>query len=288
VTPSLTLAVLSHQRPEEVAGALRSAESEGFEEAVVLDSGSWPPLPEPPFGRRLRTETNVGIADGRNRLAAEARGDVIVFLDDDARLRPGAADVVRRAFQEDPGLGALAFRIERSEGPIALEQPFRRGTRHSRSFPATRVECGYVIGAAFAVRRAAFLEVGGADVRIGYGSDEIDLSLRLVGAGWRIVYEPAARALHQPSQRGRFHTAMGPAAAVHNRLLMARAHYPVPIVAIHGAAWIGMTLRQALTVRGLRDWWRGLGAGLRRPVEHRRMSPGTMLRTHRLGGRVLF
>jgi GT2 family glycosyltransferase len=288
VDPTLTLAVLSHQRQHEVDGALRSADDEGFDEIVVLDSGSWPPLPEPESGRLLRSESNVGIAEGRNRLAEAATSDVLLFLDDDARLLPGAAMIARRAFGEDPRLGALAFRIERPEGPIALEQPFRRGSRHARSFPDRRVECGYVIGAAFAVRRAAFQEVGGADPRIGYGSDEIDLSLRLVGARWRIMYEPAARALHRPSPRGRFASTMVPAAAVHNRLLMARANFPAPVAAIHSAFWIAMTARQALATGGLGSWWRGLGAGLRRPVERRAMSLPTLLRTHRIGGRVLY
>jgi GT2 family glycosyltransferase len=286
--PSLTLSVLSHQRPDEVVGALRSAEGEGFDEIVVFDSGSRPPLPRPESGLLLRSETNIGIAEGRNRLAAKSSGDAVLFLDDDARLLPGAAATVRRAFGEDERLGAVAFRIERPEGPIALEQPFRRGTRHARSFPDSRVECGYVIGAAFAVRRRAFLEVGGADPRIGYGSDEIDLSMRLVGAGWRIVYEPGARALHRPSPRGRFDPGMGPAAAVHNRLLMARANLPAPVAAIHAALWIAMTARQAQAVGCLRTWRRGLGAGLRLPVEHRRMSVGIMLHAHRLGGRVLY
>jgi hypothetical protein len=49
-----------------------------------------------------------------------------------------------------------------------------------------------------------------------------------------------------------------------------------------------MTAREAQAVGGLSRWWRGLGAGLRRPVERRPMSVATMLRTHRLGGRVLY
>lgn len=286
--PTLTLAVLSHQRPHEVDGALRSVQGEGFDELLLLDSGSQPPLAQPDGARLLRTESNVGIAEGRTQLAEAATGDVLIFLDDDARLCPGAAAIVRQAFAAERDLGAMAFRIERPDGPIALEQPFRRGTRQARSFPQSRVECGYVIGATFAVRRRAYREVGGADPRIGYGSDEIDLSLRLVTAGWRIVYEPAARSIHRPSPRGRFDPSLGPAAAVHNRLLMARANLPAPVAAIHAGFWIAMTAREAQAVGGLPRWWRGLGAGLRRPVDRRAMSLGTMIRTHRLGGRVFY
>ena len=49
-----------------------------------------------------------------------------------------------------------------------------------------------------------------------------------------------------------------------------------------------MTARQAQGCGGLSQWWQGLGAGLRRPVERRAMSARTMLRMHRLGGRVLY
>ena len=81
---------------------------------------------------------------------------------------------------------------------------------------------------------------------------------------------------------------IGPAAAMHNRLLMARAHLPAPIAAIHAAMWMAMTAREAQAIGGLGAWWRGLGAGLRRPVERRPMSLGTLVRMHRLGGRVLY
>ena len=92
---------------------------------------------------------------------------------------PRSSAIVKETFAAEPDLGALAFRIERPDGPIMREQPFRLGTHYARSFPLHRVDCGYVIGATFAVRRSAYEEVGGADPRITYGSDEIDLSLRL-------------------------------------------------------------------------------------------------------------
>jgi GT2 family glycosyltransferase len=282
---TLGLCIISHARPAEVREAVASAKAEDFDEIVVLDSASDPPLVGLPGARTVRSEFNLGCGGGRNGLAAECDCDILVFLDDDAIVRRGVAASLRQAFSEDPGLGAVAMRIERSDGTVqAIEQPFRLGC----PVPKSSADCTYFIGAGFAVRRDAYRAIGGSDERLFYGSDDIDLAFRLQHGGWRIRYEPGAVVEHRPSPRGRMRSAEMTAHHFGNRVIVARTYLPWPIAAVHVLAWIGLTGREALGTRDLGTWWHGLGRGLRERVERRPLPVRELLRIHRLGGRILY
>jgi GT2 family glycosyltransferase len=282
---TIALCVFSYSRPREVVEAIASAADEPFDERLLLDQGATPPLPVPEGVRGLRYERNLGISGARNALAAAATTDLLFFLDDDAVIRPGTVDAVRAAFASDPGLGAVATRIERPDGRVvSYELPFPRGTRP----PEVATPCAYFIGAGFAIRRDAYHSVGGSDDRLVYGADEIALALRLVTAGWRIRFVPEARVEHRPSPAGRLTSKSRAGVHLHNRTLMARTSLPAPLAAVHLAIWAGVTLNESRAVGGVGEWWRWLGRGLKAPVERRPMSWRTAIAAQRLGGRILF
>ncbi len=59
---------------------------------------------------RAVRETRQGLSRARNRAIAEARGDLLIFIDDDVRLQSGWLDAYRRAF-DDPQLLAAGGRV---------------------------------------------------------------------------------------------------------------------------------------------------------------------------------
>src|SRR5438094_7641420 len=58
-----------------------------------------------PQVRLVETGANLGFAAGANRGAEAARGDVLVFLNPDARLQPGALATLVEALARAPGAG---------------------------------------------------------------------------------------------------------------------------------------------------------------------------------------
>src|SRR5438094_4278998 len=58
-----------------------------------------------PQVRLVETGANLGFAAGANRGAEAARGDVLVFLNPDARLQPGALATLVEALTRAPGAG---------------------------------------------------------------------------------------------------------------------------------------------------------------------------------------
>jgi len=179
---TVSLCILVHDRPAELAEALRSGDDQPWDEVVVLDMASDPAVQPRPGVRWLRSDSNVGVTAGRNRLAEEATGDILVFLDDDAVFVTPVVERLRRAFGADETLGAVAFRIRRAAGAaVSLEHPFRGpGPESAR---ATASECTYFVGCGYAMRRHAHHTAGGYDDRFFYSTEEVDLSFRLLRDG---------------------------------------------------------------------------------------------------------
>lgn len=203
-----------------------------------------------------RSDTNLGVPGGRNLLAAGARGEVLVFIDDDAVATPGLCDGLRRRFAADPELGVVALRIDdpKTGEPRSHEFPDRRKHMVDLLFQPT-----YFVGAGCAVRRQAFFAAGGFDASLFYSLEELDLSFRLAAHGARFLYDPELRVVH--------HAVGGGADGwleriVANRWRVPVRHLPAPMAASHVLLWSGLLLWRALRHGKLAAWWAGLCSGV--------------------------
>lgn len=117
-TPYVSIVIPVHNQTHLVQKLLRSIFDEampaGSFEIIITDDGSQPPVPvETPAMhagtafRLIRHETSKGAAAARNTAAAEARGEVLFFLDADTILEPGSLKRVHDRFHADPQLGAV-------------------------------------------------------------------------------------------------------------------------------------------------------------------------------------
>lgn len=281
--PTLALCVICHDRPDEFRTALASAR--GFDEVVVLDMASEPPLEPEPGAIWLREDTNSGVAAGRNRQAEAATADVLVFLDDDASfVSPDPAGAIRACFAAHEGVAGLAFRVVRADGrTVKGEYPFRG---HADDAGSPR-PCAYFLGCGAAVRRDAFLAAGGFDDRYLYSTEELDLAFALARAGGTFFYAPEVVVEHRPSPRGRSLDPEVPALRLRNRFLLVRRYLPAPIAIVHGGAWAARTFVESVRAGQIRPWLRAW-RGLREPVVRTPLDRRTLVELHRLGGRVLW
>jgi GT2 family glycosyltransferase len=207
--PPLTVGVSTKDRPDALVRCLRSLRLLGglLAETVVVDDGSDPPVESlaraalgadlPPGVRFLRNERSRSLAAARNRIAREARTPWLLNLDDDAFIvAREAVDQAVRVLESDPRVAAVAFAQCDDTGTpfVAAAQP-----------APVEYPC-YVptfVGYAHLLRRDAFLAAGGFRERIGINGEEKALSLRLLDAGWRVVYLPSARVGHVAARAGR-------------------------------------------------------------------------------------
>ena len=141
---------------------------------------------------RYVLETRRGLSYARNTAIAAARGELLVFTDDDVRPNPDWLDEIYREFARDPRLGLLGGRVLLAhEGLLKVSyQPSVE--RQEFAFPASG---SFVIGANMAFRREVFQRVGPFDIRLGAGqffagAEEVDLFYRAMKAGYRQLYAP--------------------------------------------------------------------------------------------------
>lgn len=152
-----------------------------------------------------------------NRAVEQAKGDVVVLLNDDVEVvEPGwLSALVTMATQ--PKVGAVGALLEYPDGRIQhagvivgahgwgpwhvmmgwrVKQPTDyQGIAHFQR------NCLAVTGACLAIRRELFREMGGLDdANLAVGFSDVDLCLRLHRAGFRNVYAPQARLIHKEGQ----------------------------------------------------------------------------------------
>jgi GT2 family glycosyltransferase len=280
---TVALCVITHERPTELRYALESAEDDTWDEIVVLDMASDPPIATPPGARLLRLETNVGAPAGRNRIAEAVTSDIMVFVDDDAVLKTEAAEAVRRHFALDDRLALIAFKVVRSGGDIlSSEFPFRGPVCD----PDLARPCAYFLAGGYASRRTAVEDAGGYDERFLIYSEELDLSYRLLARGWKLWYEPTISVEHRPSAFGR--SVSRPSQYIQNRWITMRRFLPWPLLALHMAIWSAITGVQAARAGGISQWARGWLVGIRTPVERHPLKLRQLREIHRIGGRVIW
>ena len=124
----------------------------------------------------------------------------VAFSDDDSWWAPGALSRAAELLDRHPRLAVLAARV--LVGPDERLDPVCREMAHSPLPSAPDLPGPSVLGfiaCGAVVRRAAFLEVGGFDIRLGVGGEEELLSVDLAARGWGLAYVEEVVAHHHPS-----------------------------------------------------------------------------------------
>jgi GT2 family glycosyltransferase len=237
----LTVGVCSRNRPESLARCLGSLGMIGgvVDRVFVYDDGSAEPLEPrvremlgedlPPRVTFVRSDTSDGLSVGRNYVARQAATPFVMNLDDDAVLVTGAAvEDALATLGRDGEVAAVAFAQSDAEGT-----PWPAGAQ-----PAPVDYACYVpsfIGYAHVLRREAFLAAGGFREGMRMHGEEKDLCMRLMEAGWRVVYLPRARVAHLADPAGRnqadylFFT-------IRNDVLGGVYNEPLPVLAVSAPA----------------------------------------------------
>lgn len=220
---SRTSAVVVHYGPwSTTERTLASLSGQRIAEVLVVDNGALPPPLSLGSARvsLLSPGRNLGYGAACNLGARSSSGDFLLFLNNDVELSTGAADLLGGVLESDPSIAAAAPRLFRPDGRplrsigraptprrVLFENlflprllpgiPFFHG-HHTALVPHGRSrDVETVLGAAVLVRRSAFERVGGFDEGYFFYAEESDLFERLRRGGWRVRFEPAARAVHR-------------------------------------------------------------------------------------------
>ncbi len=176
-------------------------------EIVVVDDGStdgtgaWLAAeaqgPAAPPLRVVSPGVNVGRARARNLGARAARGQWIVFIDDDIVAPPGLLAAHLALLEQYPGDGTIGHAVTE---PALVDAPHLHylDTRGAARLGPGPAPGRYFVTQNAAVPRSAFLAVGGFDEAYrGYGFEDMEVAFRLEDrAGVRFHCLPAPVPVH--------------------------------------------------------------------------------------------
>jgi GT2 family glycosyltransferase len=181
-----------------------------LDEVLVVDNGGGGSEIEEARGREgvrvVSPAENLGFAAGANLGSQEAGGDVLVFLNPDTVVAPGALRHLEQRL-EDPRIAIAMARLRLLDEPELLNSAGTEvhvtgiGWAAGYGRPVETVselrDVAAPSGAAMAVRAETFRELGGFADELFMYLEDLELGWRARLAGYRVVIDPAADVFHQ-------------------------------------------------------------------------------------------
>jgi GT2 family glycosyltransferase len=270
-TPLVSFILATHNRRAAVLNTLGilhgPAAGKNSSEILVVDNagtdGTAQAVARDFPGVRLFAQTVNRGPCAKNIAIAQARGQYLVFLDDDSYPDPGSIDKMIEQFAADPLLGAAIFAVRLPSGACECS-----------AYPEVFAGCG--VG----LRAAAIAQVGGLPDDFFMAAEEYDLALRLLDGGWRIRRFEELSVTHLKTPQARF-----PARIlrldVRNNLTLIGRYFPDEWVLPFARDW-SRRYRMLAQVHGrLPAYCAGFAAGLARMTrgENRRPVSGATFET---------
>jgi GT2 family glycosyltransferase len=222
--PGVDIVIVSHETREDLLTCLASifeSSPRGLGRVFVVDNASTDGSPQAVAARWPSVDLtvldrNLGFGAANNLALRRATAPLVLLLNSDTVVPPGAVDVLvdrleaRGATAAGPRLRDGAGRIELSFG--AMLSPGAEGVQKVRGI-VFRAEAGWarryadrltaeerwvdwVTGACLLVRREAALEAGLFDERFFLYEEDVDFCAALRARGGRILFTPAADVTH--------------------------------------------------------------------------------------------
>jgi GT2 family glycosyltransferase len=216
--------IVTHNRHRVLPKAIESALRQTYPRVrvAVLDDGSEDDTPQLrsryPSVTWIRWEQSRGYLEARNHLMRDSNADFYLSLDDDAWFINGdEISIAVRHMEANPKVAAAAFDIL---SPDREKASPRSEPRPTHLF----IGCGHLLRTS-ALRECGFYVPGPGQ----YGSEEMDLCIRLLDGNWEIHFLPGVNVWHDKTSIARDNAAQY-RSLVSNDLAFAARRCPFPLV----------------------------------------------------------
>ena len=221
--PRVSTVVVSFNTREHLLRCLASLETVVLPlEVIVVDNASADGSPEAvaerfPATRVVANAENAGFARACNQGLALARAPLVLLLNSDALVRPGAVESMAALLDARPGVGAVGPRTLAADGSVQVsfgppltplnewkQRRLVQGVRarepaalgRAAALAALEHEPAWLSASCLLARREALAGIGGFDEAFFLYEEDVDLCRRLRQAGWALVFTPEAEVVH--------------------------------------------------------------------------------------------
>ena len=157
--------------------------------------------------RLLRNHVNLGFIGSCNAASRMAKGQFLLFLNNDTQVLPGWLDTMLIPFQTRDGVGAVGSKLLYPDGRLqeagcivwsdASAWNYGRNEDPTRPEYNYQRESDYCSAASLLVSRVAFERAGRFDIAYAPAYyEDTDLCFRLRADGLKTIYQPRSRVVH--------------------------------------------------------------------------------------------
>ena len=170
--------------------------------------------------RLIENDLNLGFAKANNQAIAVSDAPLLLLLNPDTRVEPGAIDALLASIRSQSRMGACAPRLLNADGtlqpnvwpvPPTVSYILCDGLRLYHLLPkrvranwllgahwdhATRRQVAAFWGTAMMVRREMIEDVGALDESFEMYGEDCEWCVRMGQRGWLLYFEPAAEIIH--------------------------------------------------------------------------------------------
>ena len=154
-------------------------------------------------------EPKIGIPYARNAGINKAKGEIIVFIDDDSMVQEGWLGNLIKPYADNPKIGAVGGRvIDKTEIKYQTNEQ-KVGVLSRKGKPICNfaldtkqiIEVDWITGSNMSFRREALLKTNGFDTGYVDSFDDLDMSTRIRKFGYIILFNPEAAIIHTLAPR---------------------------------------------------------------------------------------
>jgi len=213
--PNICVALPTYNRGEILIDTIKDVLAQSYKnlELVVIDQSvnrsdelisELSKINDPRFRYFLADPPSLPAA--RNFALKVSRAPIVLFLDDDVKLKKNMVAEHLNAFKQHPEVSAVGGRVMQKDFPILPDVlKFDDFAIPHGVFTATKASYTNTFpGGNHSIKVKDALSVGGYDTRFYYNAfrEESDMSLKMVRKGMTIYYEPKAELLHLAAHSG--------------------------------------------------------------------------------------